>query len=646
MSAVLLAALAVAGGMRYTRSSTIRIKYGVKDASGLAKVELWVTSDEGKTWAKACEDEDLKPPVVFTAPSDGRYGFALVLEDAVGNRNPEPRPGQAPGLVLVVDTSPPELSFSLSGRFAGPKRAVVASWSCADPNLPACPVSLHLSSANGEELLAESLKAAGAFEWKPGEDCSGKFRIVARASDLARNVSKAESEAITADSVPPRATVVAPETSATNLLSVEVRAGDEGGSGLAELLVHASGDGGKTWKTVARGDPGARELSFPVEPGEWQLCGGAVDNSGNSTPAPAVQARVTVEEPPLKLKLVRQPPTLRGGDSFRLAWKCAPPEAKLPGGVDLHWRPAPDGEWTAVASSQPREGEFTWKAPAEDCERAQFRLDARTADGVTASVLSREFVIDASAPVAVLAFDLGDAAATEPPREPRATAEAGAGETPTPAVAERREPPRRAPDAGSIEALIEAGDFTGAVKEATALLSAGPADARALVLRARAKALMGDLDRAEADLMRASALPGADAADDLLPRVLLAKAVRCWEDGRKSGRYAGLALKACKDAETAGGLVSKALACYMLACINQASRGEEDTEMLERAREGFERALAVSRGKLEGICRWYLARIMESQGRPEAAREHWRKAAELFPEGSRQRELAGSKGPP
>ena len=89
--------------------------------------------------------------------------------------------------------------------------------------------------------------------------------------------------------------------------------------------------------------------------------------------------------------------------------------------------------------------------------------------------------------------------------------------------------------------------------------------------------------------------------------------------------------------------VSRALARYMLASLGEAGATEE---MLEKAREDLERALTMSPGELEGICRWYLARIMEARGRTVEAREHWSRAAELFPEGSRQKEFAESKGSP
>ena len=643
MTPSLLAALLVLGGVGHSNSPTIRIKYEVQDASGVAKAELWVTTDDGKTWTRAGEDEDLKPPIEFAAPADGRYGFKLVLEDAVGNRNPDPRPGQPPDLVMVVDTKPPELSLSLSGRFAGPRKAVTVTWSCEDPNLSAAPLSLYLASGEREKLLAVSLQASGSFEYKPEPGLEGEFRFVAAASDLAKNVSKAQSETVTVDPLIPSAVAIAPKKIATDRLSVGIQAEDEGGSGLAEVVLFASRDGGKTWEPVAKGGPQDRKLSFPVEPGEWWLCAGAMDNSGNSAPAPAVQARVTVMRPPLKLLVVEEPPALRGGDSFSLRWKCEPPDAKLTGGVDIHWRASPGDEWVLLASSRPPGGEFVWKAPAEDCEKARFRLEARSAGGGTASALSREFVVDASAPVAVLGFDFGEDVLPAPPEAPPAVT---VREAPAPAPTKRPEPRVPAPDAAGVEALIDAGEFEGAAKAATLLLNSNPGDVGALVLRARAKALMGDLNGAEADLMRGSALPGADAARGLFPKVLLAKAVRSWEDKHQRLRYVRLALEASGEARTAEGLVSKAVGGYMLASAEAGGEGPKAEAMLRQAREEFERALAMSPGELEGICRWYLARIMEAEGRAELAREHWKRAAEFFPEGSRQREFARSKGSP
>src|SRR5262249_24410663 len=58
--------------------------------SGVRKVEVWLTADEGKTWQRLCEDPDRRSPVEFELPREGTYGVCLVVTNGNGPGAPAP----------------------------------------------------------------------------------------------------------------------------------------------------------------------------------------------------------------------------------------------------------------------------------------------------------------------------------------------------------------------------------------------------------------------------------------------------------------------------------------------------------------------------------------------------------------------------
>jgi len=81
--------------------------------SGVAKAELWVTRDDGRTWVKWCEDEDRKSPIAVnlnsakSAQVEGLYGFKVVLQSGAGLSKGPPVAGDAPDLRIDVDVTAP-----------------------------------------------------------------------------------------------------------------------------------------------------------------------------------------------------------------------------------------------------------------------------------------------------------------------------------------------------------------------------------------------------------------------------------------------------------------------------------------------------------------------------------------------------------
>jgi hypothetical protein len=66
---------------RMTRFHHFQLDYAVESvgSSGILKVELWGTSDLGRTWSVRKHDEDLESPVDVQVDKEGVHGFRVVV---------------------------------------------------------------------------------------------------------------------------------------------------------------------------------------------------------------------------------------------------------------------------------------------------------------------------------------------------------------------------------------------------------------------------------------------------------------------------------------------------------------------------------------------------------------------------------------
>src|SRR5262249_53577454 len=76
-----------APGVVLTNSTHISLEYEVSrmGPSGLAKVELYVTPDDGRTWQLLTNDPKLMSPISAELPGEGVFGLTLVLTNGAGH---------------------------------------------------------------------------------------------------------------------------------------------------------------------------------------------------------------------------------------------------------------------------------------------------------------------------------------------------------------------------------------------------------------------------------------------------------------------------------------------------------------------------------------------------------------------------------
>ena len=170
-------------------SSRVLIGYEVLPGRDpVTKVELWFTQDRGKAWVAAEQVTPEVNPIVFDAPSDGVYGFFLVLHNARAS-TPMPVSGVAPHRWIRVDRTAPLVqvrSIRADERF-DLNRELHIRWLASDDDFADRPVSLHYRTEKTKMFvpIASDLPADGSYRWTVPAEVIGKLEIKIAATDRA-----------------------------------------------------------------------------------------------------------------------------------------------------------------------------------------------------------------------------------------------------------------------------------------------------------------------------------------------------------------------------------------------------------------------------------------------------------------------------
>jgi hypothetical protein len=178
--------------------------------SGVGKVEVWVTADQGANWKRHCEDTDLRSPAEFDLPGDGLYGVRVIVTNGNGFGGRPPMPGEQPQMWIEVDTLPPtvqlkEMQPSTNGG------TIDLRWTANDKNLAPEPINLFFATRREGpwQPVARGLKNEGMYRWTFPRDMGPQFFVRLEAMDMAGNVARCEPpNAIVLDMTEPKASVL------------------------------------------------------------------------------------------------------------------------------------------------------------------------------------------------------------------------------------------------------------------------------------------------------------------------------------------------------------------------------------------------------------------------------------------------------
>jgi len=162
-------------------------------ASGVGRVEIWLTRDRGQTWEKFGEDADRTSPAEITLPGEGLFGISLVVSNGRGFGAAPPSAGDPADWWVEVDITRPyaELLSVLPGmdEHAG---STIISWTARDRNL--APNSIALSWAPGPDgpwrPIAKGLENQSQYRWNVPGEIGPQVFVRLEAHDAAGNVTE------------------------------------------------------------------------------------------------------------------------------------------------------------------------------------------------------------------------------------------------------------------------------------------------------------------------------------------------------------------------------------------------------------------------------------------------------------------------
>ncbi|QDT69516.1 hypothetical protein MalM25_24550 [Planctomycetes bacterium MalM25] len=158
---------------------------------GVAKVELWGTDNDGRSWRRFAIDGDRQSPIHVSTPGEGEYGFRLVVESVGGLEAPTPRPGDRPEAIVGVDLQAPRVTLGGArqgdGYFGD---QLVIDWRADDRHLAERPIDLFYSNRpSGPWLpIATGLANSGRHSWRLQRHLPRSMYLRIEARDEAGNV--------------------------------------------------------------------------------------------------------------------------------------------------------------------------------------------------------------------------------------------------------------------------------------------------------------------------------------------------------------------------------------------------------------------------------------------------------------------------
>jgi hypothetical protein len=180
--------------------------------SGVSKVEVWMTADEGRTWQRLCEDPDRRSPVEFDLPREGLFGVSVVVTNGNSVSDGPPQAGSVPDWWIEVDTTRPTAQLQSvrpgTGEDAG---SLLITWAASDKNLSPKPVDLYYATSREGPWTAikRGVRNEGTFRWVAPQDGVGRYYIRMDVTDRAGNLARCETpDVVVLDLTHPKAKVL------------------------------------------------------------------------------------------------------------------------------------------------------------------------------------------------------------------------------------------------------------------------------------------------------------------------------------------------------------------------------------------------------------------------------------------------------
>lgn len=178
---------------QHVKAAKIFLDYQVENVgqSGVGKIEVWLTPDQGKTWQKLAEEAKRMVPLEVNLPGEGLFGITLVTANGRGVLGKSPGAGDTPDAWVHVDTTRPIAQIvDTKVKVENKQTTVTIQWTSMDANLPELPVNVfYAATPQGPWLpITKGLPAEGEMRWSPPAEFGIQAYIQVETRDRAGNV--------------------------------------------------------------------------------------------------------------------------------------------------------------------------------------------------------------------------------------------------------------------------------------------------------------------------------------------------------------------------------------------------------------------------------------------------------------------------
>ena len=164
-------------------------------ASGVGRVEIWASKDQGQTWTKCAEDAKGRSPAEVALPGEGLYGLKMVVANGRGFGAQPPQAGDPADWWIEVDTTKPKAAITGVRSGVGSDAGTLQIyWRAEDKNLGDTPIELYFGqSREGPwQLIGKGLKNLGQYRWTPPQEAGAQAYLRLMVRDKAGNSALSE----------------------------------------------------------------------------------------------------------------------------------------------------------------------------------------------------------------------------------------------------------------------------------------------------------------------------------------------------------------------------------------------------------------------------------------------------------------------
>ena len=190
-----------------------RLNYDINaiDPSGVGKVDLYITQDQGRSWKLWGQDPDNQSPFPVEVQDQGLYGFRVVVHSKDGLVGTGPSSGDDADMWVRIDTQTPmaQITSVPYGRGTEAGRLVI-NYRVSDEFLTLRPLRISYSrSPQGPwTIIEDNLRNEGRYLWKVDRAVPDRIFLKIDAKDQAGNVgTHSPSQSVDVSGLVPRGTI-------------------------------------------------------------------------------------------------------------------------------------------------------------------------------------------------------------------------------------------------------------------------------------------------------------------------------------------------------------------------------------------------------------------------------------------------------